>query len=108
VLIDRRISGIQRPHEGFAATQIHQALGSGFFRDTALDRSGHPNPVPRVTGKVRRKHPVEVRDVEFLRANTDGMIKITVPGPKGVCRERTRGGKRPASFWRSISQSGCA
>ena len=35
---------------------------------TALDRSGHPNPVPRVTGKVRRKHPVEVRDVEFLRA----------------------------------------
>ena len=38
---------------------------------TALDRSGHPNPVPRVTGPIRRKHPVEVRDVEFLRANTD-------------------------------------
>src|SRR5688572_15230438 len=32
---------------------------------TALDRSGHPNPVPRVTGKIRRRHPVEVRDVEF-------------------------------------------
>ncbi|MBI5911061.1 MAG: 5-methyltetrahydropteroyltriglutamate--homocysteine methyltransferase [Betaproteobacteria bacterium] len=48
---------------------------------TALDRSGHPNPVPRVTGKVRRKHPVEVRDVVFLRANTDRTIKITVPGP---------------------------
>ena len=48
---------------------------------TALDRSGHPNPVPRVTGKVRRKHPVEVRDVEFLRANTGRTIKITVPGP---------------------------
>ena len=48
---------------------------------TALDRSGHPNPVPRVTGKVRRKHPVEVRDVKFLRANTDRMIKMTVPGP---------------------------
>jgi 5-methyltetrahydropteroyltriglutamate--homocysteine methyltransferase len=48
---------------------------------TALDRSGHPNPVPRVTGKVRRKHPVEVRDLEFLRTNTDRMIKITVPGP---------------------------
>src|SRR3989337_170240 len=44
---------------------------------SALDRSGHPNPVPRVTGKVRRKHPVEVRDVEFLRKNTDRMIKIT-------------------------------
>ena len=47
----------------------------------ALDRSGHPNPVPRVTGKVRRKYPVEVRDVEFLRKNTDRMIKMTVPGP---------------------------
>jgi 5-methyltetrahydropteroyltriglutamate--homocysteine methyltransferase len=48
---------------------------------TALDRSGHPNPVPRVTGKIRRKYPVEVRDVQFLRANTDRAIKITVPGP---------------------------
>jgi len=48
---------------------------------TALDRSGHPNPVPRVTGKVRRKHAVEVRDVQFLRANTERAIKITVPGP---------------------------
>ncbi len=48
---------------------------------TALDRSGHPNPVPRVTGKIRRKYPVEVRDVEFLRAATSRAIKITVPGP---------------------------
>ena len=48
---------------------------------TALDRSGHPNPVPRIVGKIRRKHPVEVRDVEFLRANTNRAIKITVPGP---------------------------
>jgi 5-methyltetrahydropteroyltriglutamate--homocysteine methyltransferase len=48
---------------------------------TALDRSGHPNPVPRVTGRIRRKFPIEVRDVEFLRANTDRRIKITVPGP---------------------------
>ena len=48
---------------------------------TALDRSGHPNPVPRIVGKVRRKHPVEVRDIQFLRANTDRMIKATVPGP---------------------------
>jgi 5-methyltetrahydropteroyltriglutamate--homocysteine methyltransferase len=48
---------------------------------TALDRSGHPNPVPRITGKVRRKYPVEVRDVQFLRANSDRMIKMTVPGP---------------------------
>lgn len=48
---------------------------------TALDRSGHPNPVPRVVGKIRRKHPVEVSDVEFLRRNTNRQIKMTVPGP---------------------------
>ena len=48
---------------------------------TALDRSGHPNPVPRIVGKVRRKHPVEVEDVKFLRANTSRTIKMTVPGP---------------------------
>jgi 5-methyltetrahydropteroyltriglutamate--homocysteine methyltransferase len=48
---------------------------------TALDRSGHPNPVPRVVGKIRRKHAVEVRDIRFLRANTDRKVKITVPGP---------------------------
>ncbi|MBL8550883.1 MAG: hypothetical protein JNJ73_12935 [Hyphomonadaceae bacterium] len=47
----------------------------------ALDRSGHPNPVPLVTGRIRRKHAVQVRDVQFLRANTDRQIKITVPGP---------------------------
>ena len=47
---------------------------------TALDRSGHPNPVPRVVGRIRRRHPVQVRDVKFLRANTDRMIKTTVPG----------------------------
>jgi len=48
---------------------------------TALDRTGHPNPVPRVTGPIRRMHGVEVRDVEFLRRNTDRRIKATLPGP---------------------------
>jgi 5-methyltetrahydropteroyltriglutamate--homocysteine methyltransferase len=47
----------------------------------ALDRSGKPIPVPRVTGKIRRERPVEVRDIEFLRANTGRAIKMTVPGP---------------------------
>ena len=47
----------------------------------ALDRTGHPNPVPRVVGPIRRMRPVEVRDVEFLRSITDRRIKITVPGP---------------------------
>jgi 5-methyltetrahydropteroyltriglutamate--homocysteine methyltransferase len=48
---------------------------------TALDRSGHPNPVPRVVDQVRRRHPVQVRDTEFLRAHTDRTIKMTLPGP---------------------------
>jgi 5-methyltetrahydropteroyltriglutamate--homocysteine methyltransferase len=47
----------------------------------ALDRSGHPNPVPRVTGPIRRRHPVGVDDVAFLKGNTSRTIKITVPGP---------------------------
>src|SRR5438105_6709230 len=48
---------------------------------TALDRSGRPNPVPRVVGPIERRHPVQVRDVRFLRANTSRPIKMTVPGP---------------------------
>jgi 5-methyltetrahydropteroyltriglutamate--homocysteine methyltransferase len=47
----------------------------------ALDRTGHENPVPRVVGPIVRRHPVEVRDVEFLRAHAKGRIKITLPGP---------------------------
>ncbi|WP_375398097.1 uroporphyrinogen decarboxylase family protein [uncultured Sphingomonas sp.] len=47
---------------------------------TALDRSGHPNPVPRVVGRIRRTRPVQVRDIEFLRRHTSKPIKITVPG----------------------------
>jgi len=48
---------------------------------STLNRSGKPIPVPRVTGKVRRKHPVQLRDVQFLRANTKKTIKMTMPGP---------------------------
>ena len=48
---------------------------------TALDRSGHPNPVPRVVGPVERMHPVQLRDLQFLRDNTSKPVKITVPGP---------------------------
>jgi 5-methyltetrahydropteroyltriglutamate--homocysteine methyltransferase len=46
-----------------------------------LSRSGRPDIVPRVVGPIRRRHPVEVRDVEFLAANTSRTVKITVPGP---------------------------
>jgi 5-methyltetrahydropteroyltriglutamate--homocysteine methyltransferase len=48
---------------------------------TALDRSGHPNPVPRITGPIRRRHPVNVAALKFLRAHTSAKIKVTVPGP---------------------------
>jgi 5-methyltetrahydropteroyltriglutamate--homocysteine methyltransferase len=48
---------------------------------SALDRSGHPNPVPRIVGKIRRKHAVEVQDLLFLKKNTNQRVKMTVPGP---------------------------
>jgi 5-methyltetrahydropteroyltriglutamate--homocysteine methyltransferase len=48
---------------------------------SALDRSGHPNPVPRIVGKIRRKHAVEVEDLKFLKRHTTHKVKITVPGP---------------------------
>jgi 5-methyltetrahydropteroyltriglutamate--homocysteine methyltransferase len=44
-------------------------------------RSGHRTPVPRVVGRIKRRGPVEVRDMKFLRANTDRLAKITLPGP---------------------------
>ncbi|PWS36341.1 5-methyltetrahydropteroyltriglutamate--homocysteine methyltransferase [Falsiroseomonas bella] len=46
-----------------------------------VGRMGKPTPVPRVVGALRRRRPVEVRDVQFLRANTDRVTKITLPGP---------------------------
>jgi 5-methyltetrahydropteroyltriglutamate--homocysteine methyltransferase len=48
---------------------------------TALDRSGHPNPVPRVVGPIRRKHAVQVDDLLFLKRHTRRLVKVTVPGP---------------------------
>jgi len=48
---------------------------------TTINRSGKTIPVPRITGKIRRRHPVEARDVQVLRANTDRKTKTTVPGP---------------------------
>jgi len=53
----------------------------------ALGRSGRPNAVPRVVGPIRRLRPAEVRDVEFLRRNTNRRIKITVPGPFTITQQ---------------------
>jgi 5-methyltetrahydropteroyltriglutamate--homocysteine methyltransferase len=57
----------------------------------ALDRTGHENPVPRVTGPIRRTRPVEVRDVAFLRSITNRRIKITVPGPFTMTQQAQNG-----------------
>jgi 5-methyltetrahydropteroyltriglutamate--homocysteine methyltransferase len=68
---------------------------------TALDRSGHPNPVPRVVGPIRRRHPVEAEDVKFLRAHTARTIKITVPGPFTMAQQAQDdyyGGKEALAF----------
>lgn len=50
----------------------HPGLRAGSIR---------PMVVPRIVGPIRRRGPVEVRDMQFLRANTDRPVKITLPGP---------------------------
>ena len=54
---------------------------------TVVNRSGQPNPVPRIVGPIRRPHPVQVRDLEFLRAHTVRPVKVTVPGPFTMSRQ---------------------
>src|SRR5436853_2304199 len=66
---------------------------------TALDRSGHPNPVPRIVGKIRRKHPVEVEDLLFLRKNTSRKTKITVPGPFTMSQQAQN------DFYKSVEEA---
>jgi 5-methyltetrahydropteroyltriglutamate--homocysteine methyltransferase len=67
---------------------------------TALDRSGHPNPVPRVVGPIRRMHAVGVEDVKFLRRHTTRQTKVTVPGPFTMAQQAQidhYGGSREAA-----------
>ena len=54
---------------------------------TTMSRMGRRIQVPRITGPIRRRQPVEVRDVKLLRANTDRQIKATVPGPFTMSRQ---------------------
>jgi 5-methyltetrahydropteroyltriglutamate--homocysteine methyltransferase len=54
---------------------------------TAVGRTGRPTSVPRIVGRIRRQHPVEVDDVKFLRAQTAKPIKMTVPGPFTMSRQ---------------------
>ena len=53
---------------------------------TVVSRSGHDVLVPRIIGPIRRREPVHVRDVSFLRQLTDRLIKITIPGPFTMSR----------------------
>src|SRR3954454_23782153 len=46
-----------------------------------LDRNGNPFPVPRIVGNIERPRPILARDAEFLRANTERLTKVTIPGP---------------------------
>jgi len=48
---------------------------------SAMDRAGKPTPVPRIVGRIRRKHPVELEDLKFLKRHTSRPVKMTVPGP---------------------------
>jgi 5-methyltetrahydropteroyltriglutamate--homocysteine methyltransferase len=45
------------------------------------NRVGQETVVPRVIGRIRRTRPVELRDMQFLRRNTERPAKITLPGP---------------------------
>jgi len=68
---------------------------------TAIDRTGHPNPVPRIAGPIHRARPIEVRDAEFLVANTDRMTKITVPRPAAAITVAITVEKVRRSAWSS-------
>src|SRR5436190_14271723 len=66
---------------------------------SALDRSGHPNPVPRIVGRIRRRHPVEVNDLQFLKAHTTRRTKITVPGPFTMSQQAQN------DFYKSVEEA---
>lgn len=58
-----------------------EQLGQG------LNRRGGPDVVPLISGPIRREQPIELRDLQFLRANTDREVKITLPGPFTMTRQ---------------------
>lgn len=51
---------------------------------TIYRRREQPRPVPRIVGKISRRHPAVVEDVKFAKAQTDKPIKIDVPGPMTI------------------------
>ena len=93
-LRDMEVAGIDIVTDGEIRRESYSNLFAtpldGFDVDNpgvTLGRTGRPTPVPRVVGPVRRARPVQVRDVEFLRRNTDRLIKITLPGPFTITQQ---------------------
>ena len=71
---------------------------------TALDRTGHPNPVPRIVGPIKRRHAVNVAALNFLKqhAGQDKTVKITVPGPFTMAQQAQN------DFYSSIEEAAYA
>jgi len=63
------------------------------------DRYGNQTRVPRVVGRIRRTRPVEVRDMQFLRRNTDRPAKITLPGPFTMAQQAKN------EFYRDVEEA---
>jgi 5-methyltetrahydropteroyltriglutamate--homocysteine methyltransferase len=57
------------------------------YSATITSRSGRATVVPRVVGAIRRRKPIHVRDMQFLRSETDRPAKMTVPGPFTLARQ---------------------
>ena len=66
------------------SNRFHTALDGIDIDNPAMVPGRSPGkmiPVPRITGPLSRRHPVEARDTEFLRRHTGRPIKMTLPGP---------------------------
>lgn len=87
-ITDQQLAGIDIVGDGEVrresySNQLANAL-DGIDMDNpgiAIDRTGAPNPVPRVTGPIKRRSPIALDDAQFLRKHTAARIKITIPGP---------------------------
>lgn len=88
IIRDQERAGIDIVTDGEVRRESYSApfanAPDGIDRDrveTLIGRAGKPNKVPLITGPLKRNKPVHVEDVKFLRANTDRIVKITIPGP---------------------------
>lgn len=88
VLEDQEVAGIDIVTDGEVRRESYSApfanAPEGVDRkrvETLIGRAGKPNKVPLITGPLKRVSPVHVDDVKFMRAHTDRIVKITIPGP---------------------------